>query len=135
MLLLFYFLFILYSRLPILATDTIYVHCLHLGFYMDSYLYIVGFFFLLYQPSLTVTALCSTLCVQEYWCFGLRDADRDLSVPGRGQAGDLSQHFPAQRELHRGGAAAPGPGRPVLHPDAAPQTATVSPYLACPHLT
>lgn len=68
-------------------------------------------------------------CVQEYWRFGLRDADGNLSVPGREQAGDVSQHFPAQRELHRGGAAAAGPGRPVLHPDAAPQTTTVSPHL------
>ena len=66
-------------------------------------------------------------CVQEYRCFGLRDADGNLSVPGRGQAGDVSQHFPAQRELQRGGAAAAGPVRPVLHADSAPQTATVSP--------
>lgn len=75
------------------------------------------------------------LCVQECWCFGLRDADRDLSIPGGEQAGDISQHFPAQCELHRGGAAAAGPGRPVLHPDAASQTATVSPHLTCPQNT
>lgn len=65
-------------------------------------------------------------CVQEYWRLGLRDADRHLSVPGRGQAGDLPEHLAAQRELQRGGAAAAEPGRRVLHPDAAPQTPTVS---------
>lgn len=59
------------------------------------------------------------MCVQEHWCPDLHDADRNLSVRGRGQAGDVSQHFPAQRELHRGGAAAAGPGSSVLHPDAA----------------
>ncbi len=71
------------------------------------------------------------LCVQEYWCSGLRDADRNLSVSGRGQAGDVSQHLSAQCELHRGGAAAPGPRCPVLYPDTASQTAKVSPHLRC----